>query len=451
MQYVFLGLFLIIIALSPVAWMALPFASIHLARCQVEEGACAVSAWTSRCLLPSVYGVVRGLVGMRILLSGGGTGGHIYPALAVAHELRARYGAELLYLGDVNGLETKLVPAAGVPFAGVAAGRLRRHLSPGALTDLARVPVGVAQAMRVVGRFQPDAAFTSGGYVSVPAGIAARRHGVPLMMHQQDVPPNLANRLLTPFATRISVSFADSMRYFPSARTTLTGNPVRAEVLAVADVDDARRAALKAQLALDPAALVLLVTGGSQGARHINQVMAAALPRLLPACQVLHITGEKTYDETRAQAEFALDAADASQEMRARYHAHAYLNEEMPAALAACDVAMCRSGAATLAELAVVGRPSLLVPLPPGFTGSPQAVNAALFQRVGAAAVTLDRDLSVEGVCATLLPLLADAPRRAAMGAAARTLGRRDALSALAEAVAALAEGHVGRKGQRQA
>jgi len=382
---------------------------------------------------------------MRILLSGGGTGGHIYPALAVAGELRARYGAELLYLGDVNGLETKLVPAAGVPFVGVAAGRLRRYLSLGALTDLARVPVGVAQAMRAVGRFQPDAAFTSGGYVSVPAGIAARRHGVPLMMHQQDVPPNLANRLLTPFATRISVSFADSLRYFPAARTSLIGNPVRPAVLAAADADDARRAELKAQLGLDPTAPVLLVTGGSQGARHINQVVAAAAPRLLAACQVIHVAGEKTYAETRAQAEAALDAADAGPELRARYHAYPYLNDEMPIALAACDVALCRAGAATLAELAVVGRPSLLAPLPPGFTGSPQAVNAALFQRVGASVVILDRDLSAEGVCAALLPLLADAPRRAAMGAAARTLGRPDALSALAQAVAALAERHASR------
>ncbi len=389
---------------------------------------------------------------MRILLSGGGTGGHIYPALAVANELRARYDVELLYLGDTNGLETKLVPAAGVPFVGVAAGRLRRYLSLGALTDLGRVPVGVAQAMRVVGRFKPDAAFTSGGYVSVPAGIAASRHGVPLMMHQQDVPPNLANRLLTPFATRISVSFADSMRYFPAARTMLTGNPVREAVLAVADADNAKRAALKTQFGLDATTPVVLVTGGSQGARHINQVVAAALPQLLGACQIIHVTGEKTFEETRAQAVFALDADDASADLRARYHVYPYLNDEMPAALAACDVALCRSGAATLAELAVMGRPSLLVPLPPGFTGSPQAVNAALFQRVGAATVILDRDLSVDGVCATLLPLLADGPRRAAMGAAARTLGRPDALSALAQAVVALAEAHAAHgNGRRKA
>ncbi|MBF6591397.1 MAG: glycosyltransferase, partial [Ktedonobacterales bacterium] len=164
---------------------------------------------------------------MRILISGGGTGGHIYPALAVARELRRRYDAELLYIGDASGPETRIVPDAGIPFAPIAAGKLRRYLSPGTLTDLGRIPVGMTQALRHVARFRPDAAFTSGGYVAVPAGLAARARRVPLVMHQQDVPPNLANRLLTPAATRISVSFPDSLRYFPQGRTSLAGNPVR--------------------------------------------------------------------------------------------------------------------------------------------------------------------------------------------------------------------------------
>ena len=142
---------------------------------------------------------------MRILISGGGTGGHIYPALAVARELQTRYHAEILYLGDENGLETQIVPAAGLPMATITAGKLRRYLSLRTFTDIGRVPVGMVQALRHVQQFQPDAAFTSGGYVSVPAGLAARIEGAPLVMHQQDVPPNLANRLLTPFATRISV------------------------------------------------------------------------------------------------------------------------------------------------------------------------------------------------------------------------------------------------------
>jgi UDP-N-acetylglucosamine--N-acetylmuramyl-(pentapeptide) pyrophosphoryl-undecaprenol N-acetylglucosamine transferase len=370
---------------------------------------------------------------MRILISGGGTGGHIYPALAVAHELIRKYDAELLFVGDVNGLETKIVPAAGIPFVGITAGKLRRYLSAGTVTDLVRIPRGVLQAIGHVRRFKPDAAFTSGGYVSVPAGIAARMAGVALVMHQQDVPPNLANRLLTPLATRISVSFPDSLHYFPTERTSLAGNPVRGEMLAMIG---APGATYKPQFGLEYALPVLLVTGGSQGARHLNQVIVQALPRLLPHCQVLHVSGDYTYEETRAGAERAL--AD-HPELRSRYALFAYLKAEMPMALAASDVVLCRSGAATLAELAVIGRPSILVPLPPGFTGSPQQVNAEMFVKAGAAEMILDKRLSVDRLCAALFPLLADSARTTAMAAAARELGLPDAAAKLADAVAWLA------------
>ena len=155
-------------------------------------------------------------------------------------ELQARYDADILYLGDANGLETKIVPAAGLPMVTITAGKLRRYLSRQTFTDIGRIPVGMMQALRHVQNFHPDAAFTSGGYVSVPAGLAARIEGAPLVMHQQDVPANLANRLLTPFATRISVSFPDSLRHFPRRRTTLTGNPVREEILAMVGADPPR-------------------------------------------------------------------------------------------------------------------------------------------------------------------------------------------------------------------
>lgn len=375
---------------------------------------------------------------MRILISGGGTGGHIYPALAVARELRDRYGAELLYIGDSNGLETEIVPKAGIPFAGISAGKLRRYLSPQTFTDLGRIPIGMGQALRLVGRFRPHAAFTSGGYVSVPAGMAARARGVPLVMHQQDVSPNLANRLLTPVATRISVSFPDSLRYFPKDRTSLAGNPVREEILAVAGRESAE---YKPRFGFDPALPVVLVTGGSQGARHLNQVVVEALPDMLPHCQMLHVSGTLTHDATAAAAEERLRMLP---DLRGRYRLYPYLNEEMPAALAACDVALCRSGAATLAELAAVGRSSVLVPLPPGFSGSPQAVNAAMFQAAGAAEMLLDRDLTAQSLAEILVPLLEDGMRRSAMASAARTLTRPDAAAMLADAVAALARQHGG-------
>jgi UDP-N-acetylglucosamine--N-acetylmuramyl-(pentapeptide) pyrophosphoryl-undecaprenol N-acetylglucosamine transferase len=379
---------------------------------------------------------------MRILISGGGTGGHIYPALAVAAALRDQYGAELLYIGDENGLETDIVPAAGVPFAPISAGKLRRYLSARTFGDLARIPRGMAQALGHARRFRPHAAFTSGGYVSVPAGVAARLTRAPLVMHQQDVPPNLANRLLTPFATRISVSFAASLPYFPRDRVALMGNPVRAEVLAAANLFAATP---RPRFGLDPALPVLLVTGGSQGARRLNQVVAGALPQLLPYTQVLHVSGELTYDETRARADQALSrlldgpGGEQNEALRARYALYPYLRTEMPEAIAASDLILCRSGAATLTELAIIGRPSVLVPLPPGFTGSPQATNAAMFQRAGAAEVILDRELNAERAVSLITALLGDPTRRVAMAEAARGFARPNATRDLAAAVAALA------------
>ena len=173
---------------------------------------------------------------MRVVISGGGTGGHIYPALAVAAQLRDKYDADILYLGSDDGLEADLVPAAGFRMVVVKAGKLRRYVSWRTLIGIGRIPVGMAQAVGIVGRFRPHVAFTGGGYVAVPAGLAARLNGVPLVMHQQDVPPNLSNKLIAPLATRISVAFADSLRYFPARKTLHLGNPVRQEILDVCQI-----------------------------------------------------------------------------------------------------------------------------------------------------------------------------------------------------------------------
>src|SRR3989440_11274821 len=148
---------------------------------------------------------------MKVLVSGGGTGGHIYPALAVARLLEKQYQAEILYLGSDDGLENELAPAAGFPLAIIKAGRLRRYVSWTTVSGVARVPVGIAQAVGIVRKFGPQVVFTSGGYVAVPAGLAARFNGVPLVMHQQDGPPNLSDRLIAPLATRITVAFCASL------------------------------------------------------------------------------------------------------------------------------------------------------------------------------------------------------------------------------------------------
>ncbi len=326
------------------------------------------------------------------------------------------------------------MPQAGLAFVGIRAGKLRRYLSWKTFADLGRVPVGFAQAIGQVRRFRPDVAFTSGGYVAVPAGFAARACGVPLVTHQQDVSPNLANRLLRPLATRITVSFEDSLRYFPARKTTLIGNPVRDAILNVVDMEPG---AAKQSFGLDPALPLALVTGGSQGAKHLNEVVVASLPRLLPVCQVLQISGARTFADTKSASERALDSHP---DWRSRYRLYEYLDAEMPLALAAADVVLCRSGAATLSELAALGKSSILVPLPPGFGGSPQAVNAAMFARSGAAQVISDANLTPDTFSAALLPLLQDQERRSALGTAARSFARLSATADLAALVASLAK-----------
>ena len=359
---------------------------------------------------------------MRVLVSGGGTGGHIYPALAIATSLRTQYGAEILFLGSDDGLEKEIVPAAGFTLATVKAGKLRRYVSLETVTGVMRVPLGKFSAISIVRKFRADVAFTSGGYVAVPAALASRVNGVPLLMHQQDVPPNLSNRLAAPLATRISVAFADSLPYFPARKTLLLGNPIRQIML---DARETSPKAARAQLGFDAGAPLLLVTGGSQGARHLNQMVCQALPGLLARCQVLQISGKELYNETRAQADSLL--AEQDEALRQRYRLVPYLNAEMPLALQAADLVLCRSGASTLSELAILGKPGVLVPLSPAVGGSAQQENAAMFERKQAAIVISNDELKPDILVERVTTLIASNTRLTAMGQAASTFAKPQA------------------------
>lgn len=372
---------------------------------------------------------------MRVLVSGGGTGGHIYPALAVATQLRWEYQAEILYLGSDDGLESELAPATGFPVATVKAGKLRRYISWQTITGVARVPVGIAQAIGIVRRFQANAAFTTGGYVAVPAALAACLNGVPLLMHQEDVPPNLSNKLIAPLATRISVAFADSVAYFPAHKTLQLGNPLRQAFL---DIRQTSPRQARSMLGLDAETPLLLVTGGSQGARHLNQTVCHALPDLLAHCQVLQISGKGLFDETRALSERKLSGVD--EVARRRYRLEPYLDAQMPVALQAADVVLCRAGAATLSELAVLGKPAILVPLPPAIGGSPQEANAAMFGRKQAAQVIRNDDLSPQVIVEHVLSVILSDALKESMANAALALAKPQATQAIAAAVIQIAK-----------
>ena len=372
---------------------------------------------------------------MRVLVSGGGTGGHIYPALAVAKQLHTEYGAEILFLGSDDGLESELVPAAGFRLATVRAGKLRRYISWQTVTGVLRVPVGMLQAVNIVRAFRPHAAFTSGGYVAVPAGLAARLNGVPLLTHQQDVPPLLSNRLVAPLATRISVAFADSLTYFPAGKTLQLGNPVRQDML---DVQRIPVQEARGTLGFEKDIPLLLVTGGSQGARHLNEVVCQALPELLPYCQVLQISGKELYNETRELSESML--ANQDEATRKRYRLVAYLNAEMPLALQAAELVLCRSGASTLGELAALGKPSILVPLPSTIGSSPQEANAAVFGRKGAAEVIKDSDLKPQILVERIKHTIASTTLIESMKNAARSFAKPQATQEIAAEIVKLAK-----------
>ncbi|HEY4384233.1 MAG TPA: undecaprenyldiphospho-muramoylpentapeptide beta-N-acetylglucosaminyltransferase [Ktedonobacteraceae bacterium] len=382
---------------------------------------------------------------MRVLISGGGTGGHVYPALAVATRLRDLYQADILYLGSDDGLETQLVPAAGLRLATVQAGKLQRYLSWHTVKGVARVPLGMVQALSIVRRFRPEVAFTSGGYVAVPAGLAARVQNVPLLMHQQDVPPNLANRLLAPIATRISVAFAGSLPYFSADKSLLLGNPLRQELL---DVRQTAPQEAKQTLGFAQDLPLVLITGGSQGARHLNQVLCRALPELLPFCQVLQISGQKLFAETQTLSAGMLEGL--SSDVRQRYHLVPYMSDEMPLALRAADLVICRSGASTLSELALLAKASVLVPLPPTMGKSPQEANAAFMAKHRAALVIKNEELQPAPLVEQVRSILLSEETRQELSRAIAAFGKEDATQEIVATLVNMAQGSMAQDLKKQ-
>ena len=354
-----------------------------------------------------------------MILSGGGTGGHIYPALAVAQALRQEGESppELLYVGVRGRLDEVIVGRAGLPFQAVRAGPLRVGSPLRALRGLVDLIVGTVQAWRLVGRFRPDVVFATGGYASVPVGIAARWRRRPLLVYLPDVRPGWAVRLLSRLATQVATTIERALGELPAGRAVAVGYPVR-EAFWSADRGEARR-----RLGLpSEEAKVLLVSGASQGAHQLNVAVAEQLDRLLDLCHLLHLTGRADEAELRARREALPEAR------RGRYHVFGYL-EEMALAMAAADLAVLRAGASVLGELPAAGLPAVLVP--GRYQGWDQSPNARYLEERGAA-VVLEND-RLERLTDVVRPLLSDDARRRAMGEAARRLAQPEAARRLAQ------------------
>lgn len=377
---------------------------------------------------------------MRVLLAGGGTGGHIFPAITIAQTLVDEYGdVEVLFVGARGGLEATLVPKAGFAFAEVPARYLRRKLSPELFLTAWTAWRGFAEAWRIVGRFQPDVAVGTGGYVSGPVIAAAALQRVPVVLQEQNAFPGLTTRLLTRAARRIALGSQAATVHFPrDERVVVTGNPIRRDILT------ATRQEASAALGLDPSLKTVLIFGGSQGGRTINRAVVDAVPALLkrPEVQIVHQTGKRGFAEVVAAAGDRVVRRGDERASAGRWHMFSFIYD-MPAAYAAADLVVCRAGAITLAEITAKGLPSVLVPYPYA-AARHQDANAAELAQAGAAVVVPDSELTGQRLLETVQALLDDDERRRRMSEAALRLGRPDAAQRIAAIVREVAAGSKG-------
>ena len=358
------------------------------------------------------------LPNLRVLIAGGGTGGHIIPALAVARELVKRHGAEILFVGTPRGMESRLVPAAGFELRLIEVGQLKNVSLMTRLRTFADLPRSIFASQRLIREFKPDVVFGVGGYASGPAMAAAIRLQVPTMAFEPNAMPGLANRLVGKRVQAAAVNFPAAAKWFRNCE--VTGIPVRPEFFSLKHPTNS--------------APHLLVFGGSQVARIFNINLPQLIAPLLNSVSgltVLHQSGARNVDQT--QLAYAASGADPS-----RWQVQAFL-DDMPAQFAEADLVMARSGASSVAELAAAGKPSLLVPFAAA-ADEHQKRNAEAMVHAGAALMLEEPDLSVPcKLLAALTGLLTDPNRLATMAAAARTQAHPDAAERIADRLAALA------------
>jgi UDP-N-acetylglucosamine--N-acetylmuramyl-(pentapeptide) pyrophosphoryl-undecaprenol N-acetylglucosamine transferase len=367
---------------------------------------------------------------MRLLIVAGGTGGHIYPALAVARSLRARPDApELRWLGGHRGLEASIVPTAGIPLRRLAVRSLRTaSLDAHVVLDPVRLGVSVPQAGAILASERPAAIFTTGGYVAIPVLLAAAPLGIPVVLWDGNVIPGRAVRATARLADVIAVSFAATCAALsgaaPGVPCYVTGTPIR-------DTGEIDRDAARERLSIAASERVLLIFGGSQAVRRFNTAVSEAIGRLVERVTVIHVAGEDGYAAALADRE-ALPT-----DLRARYRPYPFLRDEMLPALAAADLVVGRAGSSTLAEVSALGVPIVVVPYP--HAAGHQRANARALVEAGAAWLVDDETFDAAALleAATLLD---DPATHGAMSAAARTFGRPAAADAVADLVLAAAE-----------
>ena len=317
----------------------------------------------------------------KIVLTGGGTAGHVTPNMALIPELKSR-DYDISYIGSYNGIEKKLIADFNIPYFSISTGKLRRYFDPKNFTDPFRVMKGFVEARQILKRLKPDVVFSKGGFVSVPVIRAASSLKIPCILHESDMTPGLANKISFSAAKTICCNFPETLQMLPSDKAVLTGTPIRKELLC------GDRAAGKELCGFTDDKPVIMVTGGSLGAQSINETIRYALPRLLPDFNVVHLCGKDKMDNLKLQVE--------------GYKQFEYVKNEMKDIFALADVVVSRAGANAICELAALRKPNILIPLSVKSSRGDQVVNARSFEQQGFSLVIdnedLDEDILVESI-----------------------------------------------------
>lgn len=370
---------------------------------------------------------------MKILLTGGGTGGHIYPALAIGKYIEQQDPAtELLYIGTERGMESKIVPRANVPFESIEITGFKRKLSLDNVRTVIRFLQGVSRSKELIKQFKPDVVIGTGGYVCGPVVFAAARLGIPTFIHEQNAIPGLTNKFLTRFVSHVGVSFEDSLAFFAKAKqVSFTGNPCASQVL------EAIPGRGRASLGLEPNERFALIVGGSRGAKALNRAVielaeeSEALQKL-STYRIVFATGEIYYEDTLAALKG--NAAYESGQIKLL----PYINN-MAEVLTDAAVVISRSGASSLAEINALGKPSILIPSP-NVTNNHQEANARSLESVGAAEIILESELTGKHLLDKLSTLLLDEHKLAKMSAASKFLAVPDSANRIALAIARISK-----------
>ena len=346
-----------------------------------------------------------------IVLTGGGTAGHVTPNLALIPRLKEQ-GYRISYIGSYAGIEKQLIEDAGIPYYGIATGKLRRYIDLKNLSDPFRVVKGLAQAGRLMRKLKPDVVFSKGGFVAVPVVIAAGRRKIPVITHESDMTPGLANKICFPYASKVCCNFPETKEQLPEGKAVVTGTPIRPELL------QGDAAAGQAFCGLEGDMPVLMVMGGSQGSVTVNSHVRKALPELLREFHVIHLCGSGNLDPEL--------------EGLPGYVQYEYIKDELPDLFALADVLISRAGANAICEISALAKPNLLIPLSANASRGDQILNARSFEKQGFSLVLEEEELTKEKLLRAVHELYTDRER---FSQAMRSAGHTDSIGIILDLI----------------